>query len=71
MCSHNKRLLGKCNALFKKKQTGSFYTINSKVKFKYDSVDGESKTEISHAGDLVGIFGTEIMQEIDAERNIR
>ena len=71
LCSHNKRLLGKCNTLFKRKQTESFYFINSKVKIKYDSVDGECKTEISHAEDLVDIFGTEIMQEIDTERNIR
>ena len=68
LCSHNKRLLGKCNELFKKKQIGSFYTINGKIKIKYDSVDGECKTEILHAEDLVDIFGTEIMQEIDAER---
>ena len=31
------------------------------VKIKYDSVDGECKKEISHADDLVDIFGTEIM----------
>ena len=37
-----------------------------------DSEDDECKTEISHAEiDLVDIFGTEIMQEVDAERNIR
>ena len=38
------------------------------MKIKYESVDGECKTETSHAVDLVDIFGTEIMQEIDAER---
>ena len=69
MCSHNKRLLGKCNALFKKKQTESFYTINGKVKIKCDSVDVEYKTEISHADDLINIFEIEIMQEIDTEKN--
>ena len=37
-----------------------------------DSEDDECKTEISRAEiDLVDIFGTEIMQEVDAERNIR
>ena len=37
-----------------------------------DSEDDECKTEISHAEiDLIDIFGTEIMQEVDAERNIR
>ena len=71
LCSHNKRLLGKCNALFKKKQIESFYTINGKIKIKCDSVDGECKTEISHVEDSVDIFGTEIMQEIDAKRNNR
>ena len=33
--------------------------------------NGECKTEISHEEHLVDIFGTEIMQEIDAERNNR
>ena len=31
------------------------YTIDGKIKIKYDSVDGECKTEISHAEDLVDI----------------
>ena len=43
--------------------------INRKIKIKYDSLDGECKTEISHVEDLVDIFGTEIIQEIDAEKN--
>ena len=71
LCSHNKRLLVKCNALFQKKQIESFYTNSGKVKIKYSPVDGECNTEISHAEDVVDIFGTEIMQQIDAERNIR
>ena len=66
-----KRLLGKWNVLFKKKQIESFYRINSKIKIKYYVVNGECKTEISHEEHLVDIFGTEIMQEIDAERNNR
>ena len=53
LCSHIKQLLSKCNALFKKKQIESFYTINGKIKIKYDLVDGECKTEILHAEDLV------------------
>ena len=71
LCSHNKWLLGKCHALFKKKQIESCYTINGKIKIKYDSVDGESKTEVSYVEDLVDIFETEMMEEIDAERNNR
>ena len=39
------------------------------IKIKYDSVDGESKTEISLVEDLVDILGIEIVQEIDAETN--
>ena len=34
---------------------------------EYNSADGECKTEISHAENLLDIFGTEIMQETDAE----
>ena len=48
LCSHNKRLLSKCNALFKKKRIESFYTMNGKIKIKYDSVHSEWKTEILH-----------------------
>ena len=53
LCSHNKQLLGKCNALFKKKQIESFYTINGKIKMKYNSVNGKCKTESSYAEDLL------------------
>ena len=67
MCSHSKRLLAV--ALFKKQQVESFYTINGKVKIKYESVDGECKIEISHAEFQVDIFETERVQEIDAELN--
>ena len=65
LCPYNKRLLGKCNALFKKKKIDSFFTINGKIKIKYD---GELKTEITHIQDLIDIFGAVIMEEIDAER---
>ena len=43
--------------------------MNGKIKIKYDSVDSEWKTEILHVEDLVDIFGIEIMQKIDAEKN--
>ena len=43
----------------------------NKVKIKHYSVDGEYKTEILHAEDLVDIFGTEIIQGINAERRIQ
>ena len=55
----------------KRSKLNTFFTVNGNIKIKYDSVDGERKTEISHAEDLVDIFRTEIMQEIDAERNNR
>ena len=43
----------------------------NKVKIKHYSVDGEHKTEILHAEDLVDIFETEIIQGINAERSIQ
>ena len=55
----------------KRSKLNTFFTVNGNTKIKYDSEDGERKTEISHAEDLVDIFRTEIMQEIDAERNNR
>ena len=57
--------------MLKKKRIESFYAVNGKIKIKYDSVVGKCETEISHIEDLVDIFGTETMQEIDAERNNR
>ena len=45
LCLHNKRLLGKCNELFKKKKIQK----------------SKCNSEISHAEDLVDILGREIM----------
>ena len=62
-----KRILGKCNALLKKKYVDAFYTINGKVKIKYGCKNGQETTEISHEKDLIEVFGIDIMKAVDKE----
>ena len=40
LCPYYRKLLGKCNSLLKKNRLKSFYTINGKLKIKYDSDSG-------------------------------
>ena len=68
LCRPYRQLLGKCNALYKRRHINSFYTINGKLKIHYDSEDEhgerEEVTVITHEIDLYDIFGEEIMKEI-------
>ena len=48
LCPAYKRILGKCNALLKKKYIDAFYANNGKVKIKYGCRNGLETTEISH-----------------------
>ena len=65
LCGTYRKLLGKCNALQRKKYLTSFYTINGKLKIKYDN----NIEEISHENDLKEIFGEAIVNEINAEHS--
>ena len=67
LCPAYKRILGKCNALLKKKYVDAFYTINGKVKIKYGCRNGQETTEISHEKDLIEVFGIDIMRAVDEE----
>ena len=67
LCPAYKSILGKCNALPKKKYVDAFYTINGKVKIKYGCRNGQETTEISHEKDLIEIFDIDIMRAIDEE----
>ena len=44
-----------------KNQLKYFYTINGKLKISYDSHSGEVSAVITHNGDLLEIFGSEMM----------
>ena len=59
--------MGKCNALLKEKYVDAFYTINGKVKIKYECRNGKETTEISHENDLIEVFGLDIMRAVDGE----
>ena len=67
MCHAYKRILGKCNAVLKKKYVDAIYTINGKVKIKYGCRNGQETTEISHEKDLTEVFGIGIMTTVDEE----
>ena len=69
LCPYCRKLLGKCNSPLKKNQLKSFYTINSKLKIKYDSNSGEVSAVITHDEDLLEIFGSEIMSRVACEQN--
>ena len=63
-------LLGKCNSLLKKNQFKSFYTINGKLKIKYDSDSGKVSAVITHDEDLLEIFGSEMMSRVKSGHNL-
>ena len=67
MCPAYKRILGKFNALLKKKYVDAFYTINGKVEIKYGCRNRQETTEISHEKELIEVFGIDIMREVDEE----
>ena len=67
MCPAYKRILGKFNALLKKKYVDAFYTINGKVEIKYGCRNRQETTEISHEKDLIEVFGKDIMRAVDKE----
>ena len=66
-CPAHNRILGKCNHLLKKKYVDSFYTVNGKVKIKYECRNGQETTEISHKKNLIEVFGVDIMRTIQEE----
>ena len=59
LCPYYLKLLGKCNSLMKKNQLKSIYTINGKLKVKYDLDSGEVSAVITNDEDLLEIFGSE------------
>ena len=67
MCPAYKRILGKCNAILKKKYVDAFYTINGKVKIKYGGRNGQEITEISHEKDLIKVSDIDITKSLGEE----
>ena len=67
MCPAYKRILGKCNAILKKKYVDAFYTINGKVKIKYGGRNGQETTEISHEKDLIKVSDIDITKSLGEE----
>ena len=63
-----KRILGKCNALLKKKYIASFYAVNGKIKITYEANNGIVASVVNHEVDLLEIFGKDIVDEINYER---
>ena len=51
LCPPYRNLLGKCNALLKRKYISNFYSVNGKLKIKRGPTDDRA-TEIKHEDDL-------------------
>ena len=68
LCPSYKRILGKFNALLKKKYITSFYTVNWKIKITDEANNGNVTSVVNHEEDLLEIFGKDIMDEINYER---
>ena len=68
LCPSYKRIIGKCNALLKKKYITSFYTVNGKIKITYEANNGNATSVLNHEEDLLEILGKDIMDEINYER---
>ena len=64
LCPPYQKLLGKCNALLKRKYISNFYSVNDKLKIKCGPTDDRA-TEVKHEDDLQQIFGNEIVNEIN------
>ena len=71
LCSYCRKLLGKYNSLLKKNQHKFFYTINGKLKIKYDSDSGDVSVVITHDENLLETFGSKIMSRGENEHNPR
>ena len=67
LCPDYWKLIGKCNRLLKKNLLKSFYTINGKLKIKYNWDDGEFSAVITHGEDMLEVFRIEIMSTVESE----
>ena len=63
-----RQLLGKCYSLHKIKKLNSFYTMNSKIKIRFERENEEVNIEINYEADLVDIFEVELISSINRER---
>ena len=64
LCPPYWKLLGKCNALLKRKYISNLCLVNGKLKIKRGPTDDRA-TDIKHEDDLRQIFGDEIINEIN------
>ena len=64
MCSAYKPILGKCNALLKKKYVDAFTQSMEMLKLNIYGCRIR-QDEISHEKDLIEVFGKDIMRTID------
>ena len=64
LCPPYWKLLGKCNALLKRKYIINFYSVNGKLKIKCGPAYHRA-TEVKHEDDLRQIFRNEIINGIN------
>lgn len=66
LCPYYRKLLGKCNALFKLGKLANFYTINGTLTIKL-TTDKDPIT-ITHLNDLVKLFGKDQINSLDRKK---
>ena len=67
LCGPFRYLLGKCNALYKRKQLAGFWTRNGCIKIKLNSDNSDDEgaiVSISHIEDLHKIFGSDVVESL-------
>ena len=69
LCPLYQKLLGKCNALLKRKYISNCCWVHGKLKIKRGPTDDRA-TNIKHEDDLWQIFGDEIINEINCQYEV-
>ena len=69
LCAPYRKLLGKGNAILKRKLISNFYSVNGKLKIKRGTADDRA-TDVRHEDDLRQIFRDEIINEINRRYEI-
>ena len=69
LCPKYRKLLGKCNVLYKNKKISRFHTMNGKIKIKINNYEDDITTY--NELDFIKVFGEATTQAIEEERAAR
>ena len=69
LCPKYRKLLGKCNVLYKNKKISRFHKMNGKIKIKINNYEDDITTY--NELDFIKVFGEATTQAIEEERAAR